>query len=183
MSGAVRAERQAPQTLTEAFTAHGWTAEVKSTKEETGQGATGGEGSGGGERPGGGGGGGGGGEAMHELSEASAIRLTPLVTMAPDWAVKQAPSVGVSLGDTPAITKGVASAVMHGTQAVASVAELSGAQAATAPAKLCVWATGQRAGGGGGGGAGAGGGGGRGVGGGGEAGGLHAPVPSASIAI
>jgi hypothetical protein len=55
----------------------------------------------------------------------------------------QAAKTAVLAGDTPARMNGMASAVMHGVQAVASVELVSSAQGATAEAKLCGADTGQ----------------------------------------
>ena len=131
--------------------AHGVTAPVKSSTVRSGQ-----ELGGGGaaseprlsEAAAAGGGGGGLGQLASVLSEATD---TPALNMTPACAEMHAPSVAVSVDETPAMTNGVASAVTQVVQALLTLAH-----GATAVEKFCAAETGHVGGGGEGGGAGGG---------------------------
>jgi hypothetical protein len=83
------------------------------------------------------------GGAAQDDSVAKAPALTPAERATPACAPMQAAKTAVLAGDTPARMNGMASAVMHGVQAVASAELVSSAQGATAEAKLCGADTGQ----------------------------------------
>ncbi len=107
---------------------------------------TGGGGGKGGE--GDGGGGGDGGEGFGQvLSAVREATLTPAAMMPPACAEMQAKSTALLVDGTPAITNGVASAVKHVVQALAT-----SEHGATAAVKLCAAVTGHVTGDGGGGG-------------------------------
>jgi hypothetical protein len=148
MTGAASAAMHAVQTSPPG--AQGTTAPVKSTTVRSGQ-LLGGGGGARGPRAiaaGDGGGGDGLGQALRALSEAAD---TPALNITLACAEMHAPSVAPSLLDTPAMTKGVASAVTHVVHAFATLE-----QGATAAEKSCAAETGHVGGGGDGGGAGGG---------------------------
>jgi|APGre2960657444_1045066.scaffolds.fasta_scaffold12320_4 hypothetical protein len=144
MKGVARAVTQVVHTL--AVLEQGETALAKFCVVETGHVAGGGGITAGGGITVGGIRAGGGGLTEQLLSAPSEAALTPAVRMAAAWALMQTPSVTLSVGDTPAMTKGVARAVRQVVQALAVLA-----QGETAAAKFCVVDTGQvgAAGGGG----------------------------------
>ena len=106
MTGEASAAMHAPHT-SPAGLAHAFSAPVKSSTTRTGHadGGSPGDSTRSGENLGGGGGGNG--QLASAVSDATG---TPAATIAPACAVMQAPSVGTSVEDTPAMTKGVASA-------------------------------------------------------------------------